>query len=207
MCQHLQPYYLKCVSPGSAESVYFGILLEIQIPGCHLRPTKTVSLGVGSRHLYFIKPLKWFWCTLRSTNQEYHLFPHYIVWCIFPHFLLRKNCLISFPVTPLSAHCAVSLISFSISCFITYTFLISFICIVSDWTSTGLQPGFRFCRFDSVSRYLPLHSLRPWRHWLPTLFSKLEGAHVHMGTGCPWRLVWSYQLVASLMPVVHYNWK
>ena len=49
MCQHLQPCCLKCVIPGSAESVYFGILLEIQIPGCHLRPTKTVSLGVGRR--------------------------------------------------------------------------------------------------------------------------------------------------------------
>ena len=117
MCQHLQPYYLKCVIPGSAESVYFGILLEIQIPGCHLRPTKTVSLGVGSRNLYFIKPLKWFWCTVRSTNQEYHLFPHYIVWCISPHFLPQKNCLISFLVTSLFAHCAVLLISFSISSF------------------------------------------------------------------------------------------
>jgi len=188
MCQHLQPYYLKCVIPGSAESVYFGILLEIQIPGCHLRPTKTVSLGVGCRNLYFIKPLKWFWCTVRSTNQKFHLFPHYIVWCISLHFLPRKNCLISFPVTSLSAHCAVLLISFSISSFITYTLLISFIFIVSDWTSTGLQPGFRFCPVLTQSRYLPLHSLRPWRHWLPTLFSKLEGAHVHMGTDYAWRL-------------------
>lgn len=152
----------------------------------HLRPTKSVSLGAGSRNLYFMKPPWWFRYTLKFKNHQPRvpcISPLYcLVLPLFPYFFAWKNGFVFSPVTSLSAHCAASLISFSSRSFITHTLLISFTAFMApDWASTGphLASALPYLASYIISSF---DNLRHWRHWLPTPLSKPWGAHVHVDT-------------------------
>ena len=172
--------------PGPAESACLGILLEMQITWVPSQTYWISFFGFGDQKSVFYQ-----------APQVILMYPKFKkdqsrVPCISPLFyLVSFSSFLASEELPyfFPSNTTISLLRSLTHIFLNQQFyyphpshFLYNICGI--WLSKHRAPTWLqvLPSLASVSQYLPLNILRHWRHWLPTLFSKLGGAHVPMGT-------------------------